>query len=594
MATFTQYELDPCRKALGLEIHKTLSAMAPEGVKLSLGPNDIGRLLEQPPDNKLGDYALPCFRFAKDLKKKPPEVAEGLAAGLKPGGWLDRTQVVGAFMNVFTNKRLLAESVVPEVLAGRAMGRQANNAANAKQKVMIEYSQPNTHKEFHVGHGRNVCLGNALVRLFRRVGYQLTSANYFGDDGVHIATVLWYLQRTKKAAPAAHKGVWLGQMYAESKRLIGDAPEAEKKAMLAEISVIHRQIETRTGDVYKTWQETRQWSLDDFAEIYKQLDVHFDVLFYESELSEAAQAIVEEQLKKGVFALDQGAVGVDLKPYKLGYCILRKSDGNTLYATKDLVLARIKFDKYKIDRSFYVVADEQNHHFKQVFKVLELMGVPQAKDCHHLTYGMVVLPEGKMSSRDGTAVSFLTLRDMMLQELRVLLKKYEGDWSDAEISETARLLCDGALKYGMVSTDPVKEIVFNFEDWLSFEGNSGPYLMYGYTRTQSILRKATEQGVKADPSKASLLTAPSEHELLRFLYDYGDTVVAAAENYKPSLLASHLFHMCKSFNRFYVDVPVLKADSPELRGARLALIDSFARVLGDGLSLLGISPPIRM
>jgi arginyl-tRNA synthetase len=594
MTSTGHYQLDPCRADLGAKIHAALCTLIPEGGRPSLSAEDIGRLLELPPDTKMGDYALPCFRFAKDTRRKPNEVAEALAAALKPAGWLAGSQTVGAFLNIVTNKETMARTVIPEALSGQWFRIPQANARNNACRVMIEYSQPNTHKEFHVGHGRNVCLGNALVRLFRYCGYQVVAANYFGDDGTHIARILRYMKAHNLTPPATGRGEWLGQIYVRAGQEFATASDDEKKKITAEITAVHRDIETKNGDTYQLWQTTRQWSLDDFHDIYKWLDVHFDVLFYESDVTEEAQEIVEQYLKSGVFVLDQGAVGVDLKPYKLGFCILRKSDGNTLYATKDLALARRKFEDHKVDRSIYVVGDEQNHHFRQVFKVLELMGFEQAKQCYHLSYGMVVLPEGKMSSRDGTSVTFNSLKNLMLDHLGGILKKYEQEWSTEELAETAHRLCDGAIKYGMVSTDPAKEIVFNLEDWLSFEGNSGPYLMYSYTRTKSILRKAGEQGFTASSDHPDLLREASEHELMRYIYDINNVVTAACENYKPSSVAAHLFYMCKSFNRFYADVSVLKAESAELRSARLALIQAFALTLETGLSLLGIIAPERM
>lgn len=586
--------LDPARQDLGAKIHRALQTLLPEGGSLGFGEDAIARLLEQPPERLLGDYALPCFRFAKDLKKKPPEIAEALAKALAPDGWLEKTQVVGAFLNLFTNKSVLAANVLPSILSGGAFTRLQSAKGLERPKVMIEYSQPNTHKEFHVGHGRNVCLGNSLVRLFRYAGYETLAANYFGDEGTHIATVLSYIQRHSLTAPSAGRGEWLGRMYVEAKRELETAAPEAKAALIDDISRVHRGIESQKGDVYDLWLTTRQWSLDDFQAIYDWLDVSFDILFYESEVSTAAQRIVDEYLAKGVFVLDQGAVGVDLKAYKLGFSILRKRDGNTLYATKDLALARRKFDDFGIGRSIYVVADEQNHHFKQVFKVLELMGFKQAAQCFHLSYGLVVLPEGKMSSRDGTAVSFLQLRDLMLKHLSGILEKYRGDWGDHEIEETAHKLTDGALKYGMISIDPVNKLVFNLEDWTSFEGNSGPYLMYSYSRTRSILAKARDMGVTPDASQHTLLAHDFEHDLLRYLYDFDQVVLQAAETYKPSVLATHLYYMCKSFNRFWVEVPVLKAEKSELKRTRLALVEAFGATLKQGLSLLGINPPDRM
>lgn len=588
--------LDPCRLDLGRRIHAALTSLLPPGQEPSLSPQGIGLLLEEPPEKSMGDYALPCFRFAKELKLKPQDIATTLAATLngKPDGWLSSAKVASAFLNVVTDKRLLATTVVPQVLSGAAFKAPALADGGHRARVMIEYSQPNTHKEFHVGHGRNVCLGNSLVRLYRYCGYDVVGANYFGDDGTHIATVLSHLMRKELQAPADDRSEWLGKLYVAAKTELSDATPEAKQQIIDAISAVHKQIETKQGDVYQMWLETRQWSLDDFAKIYAWLDVHFDVLFYESEVSDAAQKIVQEYVDKGVFKLDQGAIGVDLKDYKLGFCILRKSDGNSLYATKDLALARKKFEDFRIDRSIYVVADEQNHHFRQVFKVLELMGFAQAKQCYHLSYGMVVLPEGKMSSRDGTAVSFNDLRKLMLGRLNEILAKYAGQWSEAEIATTAHQLCDGAIKYGMVSTDPAKEIVFNLDDWLSFEGQSGPYLMYSYARTRSILRKAAEQGFLPDPEHASVLGEASEHELLRSLFDFNRVVAIACESCKPSVLASHLYDMCKSFNRFYGDVPVLKAEQAEQRSARLALTAAFSLTLKQGLALLGMQPPERM
>ena len=591
----SHYRLDPVRRELGDLIHRALSAAAPDGQALTMPADALSRLLEQPPEPAMGDYALPCFRFAKDLKLKPAEVASTVAAALNLApGLVATAETRDAFLNVFVDKQRLAAESVPKILDQSYFKALAAGNALANERVMIEFSQPNTHKAFHVGHGRNVCLGNALVRLFRYAGYDVLGANYFGDEGTHISTVLWYWQKNALTAPATGRGEWLGDVYVRSKRALNDATPEEKAAFQAEISAVHRQIEAKQGKTYDLWLKTRQWSLDDFADLYKWLDVSFDVLFYESEESEEAQRIVGEFQQKGLFVLDDGAVGIDLKPFKLGFCILRKRDGNTLYATKDLALARKKFDKYGIARSIYVVADEQNHHFKQVFKVLELMGFEQAKRCFHLSYGMVVLPEGKMSSRDGNSVPFSKLRNDVSTELGKILEKYASTWTKDEIADVAHRLCDGAIKYGMISTDPAKEIVYNAEDWVSFDGNSGPYLMYGYARTQSILRKAAEAGVNADVAALTRLSHPVEHELIRHLYDFNQVVANATEQYKPSLLAQHLFYMCKAFNRFYAELSVLKADDTAERGARLALTSAFATTLKIGLGLLGITPPERM
>ena len=592
--------LDPCKQHLSTKIHALLQAM-PGSEALNVTVADIFLMMEKPPQEEMGDFSLPCFRFAKALKSPPPKLAATLADALQAdeSGWVKKTATVNAFLNVYANKNPMATAVVPLAISG-ALFKDPIAPSSSRDRVMIEYSQPNTHKEFHVGHTRNVCLGSALIKLFRYNGYNVTAVNYLGDEGAHIAKCLWMMKRRNEEPDAGvNKGAWLGEVYAEASRVLAEAKDATLTQYEAEISEILRGIESKHGDWFTLWQRTRQWSLDAFKDIYDWLGAEFDRDFFESEVSEASQAIVDEYLSRGVFKLDQGAVGIDLSEYKLGFMLARKRDGNTLYATKDLVLARRKFEEFKIDRSIYVVASEQIHHFKQVFKTLELMGFPQASKCFHLSYGMVVLPEGKMSSRAGNSVSFLQLKKEMLQEIHSILAKYKDQWSDEEIEEAARRLCIGAIKYGMLQSDPAREIVFDLKDWLSFEGNTGPYLMYSYTRTMSILRKAGEAGHRPwsaeEAQKAKFdLTESCEQELLRYVYDFNSVVQESCENYKPSTLCTHLFNMCKSFNRFYSEAPILKAEHDDTRRMRLTLVSAFARTLHAGLGLLGITPPERM
>jgi arginyl-tRNA synthetase len=600
--------LDAGRLGVAGEIAAALAGLAGQsGVSEGLPTAaEIARWMERPPESHLGDYALPCFRFAKPLKGKPDEIARGIAALLDTKtGWISAATPAGPFLNLTVNQPKLLAWLLPAAASGNIFRGMAANDAAASTRVMIEYSQPNTHKEFHVGHVRNVCLGSSLVNLFRFCGYPVIAANYIGDEGTHIAKCLWHIKRTGATAPAAKKGEWLGEMYAEATRVLDQAGPGEKEKFEGEISAVLRGIESKTGPDHALWMETRQWSLDDFDAVYDWFHVKFDRVFFESEVSEESQEIVDEYLKKGAFVESEGAIGADLKPYKLGFMIVRKRDGNTLYATKDLALARRKFDEFKIDRSIYVVASEQNHHFKQVFKTLELMGFEQAKRCFHLSYGMVVLPEGKMSSRAGNTVTFKMLRDQMTAALGEILAKYSGEWSAQEIETTARRLCEGAIKYGMLCSDPVKDVVFDMDNWLSFEGNTGPYLMYSYTRTQSILRKASEAGAAIDAGSHAMPgaardalsahgVADSERELGRWIQDFNHAVSSSCENYRPSTLANHLFYLCKAFNRFYTDVPVLKATDAGLRDARLVMVAAFAATLKQGLALLGITPPDRM
>ncbi len=604
--------LDQGRLGVAQEIAAALaklaatSGVADAGTATLPSALEIAKWMERPPETQLGDYALPCFRFVKSLKRKPDEVARDLGdlIGSK-SSWIAAANASGPFLNISVNQPRLMAWLLPSAASGKIFQSMSQNQITANSRVMIEYSQPNTHKEFHVGHVRNICLGSSLVNLFRHCGYPVIAANYIGDEGTHIAKCLWHIKRAGAMVPAMKKGEWLGEMYVEATRALEAeavvSPEAKAK-IDGEISAILRGIESKNGPDYDLWRETRQWSLDDFNDVYDWFHIKFDRVFFESEVSEESQEIVEEYLKSGAFVESEGAIGADLKEFKLGFMIVRKRDGNTLYATKDLALARRKFDEFKIDRSVYVVASEQNHHFKQVFKTLDLMGFKQAKQCFHLSYGMVVLPDGKMSSRAGNTVTFKMLREEMTSALNEILAKYAGEWSAAEIATTAKRLCEGAVKYGMLCSDPAKDVVFDMENWLSFEGNTGPYLMYSYTRTQSILRKAAEAGVTLDWAHETVLqdayamhgVADSERELARWIQDFNHAVAASCENYRPSTLANHLFYLCKAFNRFYSDVSVLKTADEALRQARLGMVAAFGATLKEGLALLGITPPDRM
>jgi arginyl-tRNA synthetase len=594
------FSYDPAKCSLAETVFDAFLKIS-NGNAFELTVVDFFKGLELPKDKAMGDYALPTFKFAKLVGKNPNEFATLLKTEIEnaKNSWVLKIELKGAFLNIFTNQDNVANVLIPEILKGTWFTKIKDVSENSKTKVMIEYSQPNTHKEFHVGHGRNVCLGDSLCRLYDYNGYTVSRVNYIGDEGTHIAKCLWGVKNyTGEALTDAikNKAEWLGARYVEANNKLKDAEaDADLKAKYqSEISAIHHEIESKSGPQYDLWVKTRQYCLDDFNAIYKWLDVKFDHFFYESEVSEASQEIVEEYLKKGLFYEDQGAIGFDMTDRKLGFFIARKKDGTTLYATKDLALAKVKFNDWNIDRSIYVVGSEQNFHFKQVFYALEKMGFKNADKCYHLSYGMVVRPEGKMSSRAGNSFTFLQLINLVKEEIATYLEKYIGEWDQARLDDTSDKLAVGAIKYGMLFADPNKEIVFDPKEWVSFEGNSGPYLMYSYARTMSIINKAKAENIFADINHLSLLTHESERELMRSIYEFNSTMIYACENYKPSTVANHLFFMCKAYNRFYTEVSVMKAETPELRGARLALLEAFSKTLYQGLNLLGITPPEKM
>jgi arginyl-tRNA synthetase len=594
------FSYDPAKCSLAETVFQAFLKLSNDQ-KFELSEVDFFKGLELPKDRSMGDYALPTFRFSKLLGKNPNQFASELKDEITKlnNSWVLKIELKGAFLNIFTNQDNVAKVLIPEILNGDWFSKISTVSQNSKTKVMIEYSQPNTHKEFHVGHGRNVCLGDSLCRLYLYNGYKVVGVNYIGDEGTHIAKCLWGVKNYSGeplSESIQNKAEWLGMRYVEANNKLKDfeANAELKNQYQKEISEIHHEIESKKGAQYELWVKTRKYCLDDFNTIYKWLDVKFDHFFYESDVSESSQEIVEEYIKKGLFIEDQGAIGFDMADRKLGFFIARKKDGTTLYATKDLALAKVKFNEFDITRSIYVVGSEQNFHFKQVFYALEKMGFKQAEKCYHLSYGMVVRPEGKMSSRAGNSFTFLQLINLVIEEINTYLEKYKTEWDQARLDDTAHKLAVGSIKYGMLQADPNKEIVFDPKEWVSFEGNSGPYLMYSFARTQSIINKAHSENILASTEHLNLLTHESERDLMRYLYDFNSTMIYACENYKPSTVANHLFFMCKAYNRFYVEVSVMKAETSELRGARLALLEAFSKTLKQGLHLLGITPPDKM
>lgn len=581
----------------------------------------VAELLAAPPRPEMGDLAFPCFKLAKVFRKAPPLIAKEVAEKLQAAGLpaqLASVEAAGPYVNIRLDLGRAAASVLPAWARG-----DTPTPPPRDEKVMVEYSQPNTHKAFHVGHMRNVCLGDSLVRLLRAVGHEVVAANYLGDVGAHIAKCLWYyldeLDDAGRQPPDTWRGEWLGQLYAratlqledwEAAAKAGDA-EAEKKleSARARTTEILTKLEHKDPALLEVWAKTRQWSLEEFDEIYAWSGVVFDRIFYESEVDEPGLKIVEEYLQKGVFVESEGAVGIfnEEIPY-MPFFMLRKRDGTGLYATKDLALARLKFEEFGIDRSIYVVDARQSDHFKHVFLTLQKMGFEQAKLCHHVPYEVVELPEGAMSTRKGTVVLFRALRehlDAVLRERLAEIAEKDG-WSDEELDRTVHEVSLGAIKYGMLARDVNQKVVFDMEAWTKFEGDTGPYLQYVAARTASILRKGKSRGATLDeallaPDAAAervaavtgALTEPAERKLVLEIGRLPEVVDQAADKLRPSVLCTYLFDLCKAYNQFQQQCPVLTSEGPQLQ-ARLLLVAATRGALSHGLGLLGIPAPERM
>lgn len=562
------------------------------------GCGDIGSLLSVPPKVDMGDLAFPCFPLAKVRRMAPPKIAEALAETIPAGGAIKQVLAVGPYVNFFADPAAMLMGLRDGLRDGSYFEAFKSETPT---RVMIEFSQPNTHKVFHVGHLRNVVLGDSLVRIFRARGHDVVAANYYGDFGIDVAKCLWWLRTHPEPAPEAHRIAWLGKAYAAATMALDTAQAAgpEQGAVLqAEIRAVLRGMEEGDPQITELYRTTRQWCLDDFAEGYKALNVTFDHDFYESELEEPGRAIVDEYIDKGVFTESQGAIICDLEEEKLGACLVRKSDGASLYMTWDLALARQKFDEFNIQKSIYVVDLGQTFHFKQLFATLRRMGYERAADCRHVAYELVMLRSGKMSSRSGTAVPMWVLWQRVCESIeskmhasRAQRAEREGELPpiDPELwQENLRRVAVACLRYGYLRMGNNRQVVFDVEEWTNPEGDTGAYLLYVMARIAGIQRKVPAGlDAAADLPPASGFGNEAERALLNHLLRLPETVARAEKNCDPSVLASFVFDGAKHFSRFYTECPVLKAE-PALAHARLMLLTCAGQVARVALDLLGI------
>lgn len=530
-----------------------------------------------PPNPEFGDLSLPCFNLAKETKKNPAEVAEEISKALKPGGMVAKISATGPYLNFFLAKNKFILGAVGKIL--KENKKYGDAAQGKKKKVMVEFSNANTHKEYHVGHLRNLCYGDTVTRILSASGRRAIPVSYINDFGIHVAKTLWaYEKFFKKEKIPANKGYFLGQVYSRSTKEAEADPKAKE-----EIAAIMEKIESRRGPEYKLWQKTRKWSIEQFAGIYKQMGVKFEKTFYESEFIDKGKKMVEELLRKKILVKSEGAVIADLEKYGLGVLLFLRSDGTALYPVADLPLAAEKFRKYKLDSSIYVVDVRQSLYFKQLFKVLELLGYK--KEMVHLGYEFVKLPSGMMSSRTGNVVTFENLWSEAMRRAVAETEKRHPGWSSKQISEVAGKIVAGALRFEMIKVGKEQVITFDLDRALRFDGFTAAYLQYTHARICSIVEKSGVKNIKT--ANLDKLNERWEYELSAALAKFSDMVVKAAEAYSPAVLADYLYELAKIFSDFYRDVRVIGAEQETTR-ARLALVLAVRVVLAKGMELLGV------
>lgn len=543
--------------------------------------SEIATVLESPPNLALGNWAFPCFQLAKACRNAPGKIAADLAAKIPASSLFERVEAIGPYLNFFAAKGLLADYTLKEIF--RRRGDYGKSKLGEGQVVVFDYSAPNIAKPFGIGHLRSTIIGNSLYKIHQALGYKCIGINFLGDWGTQFgkliaAYTLWGDEDLLVRDPVGY----LYELYVRFHREAEENPSLEEEG---------RSWFTKLegGDPYAQglWQRFRDISLAEFKRVYARLGVEFDYWHGESFYNKMLPATLATVESLGLLEESQGAWIVDLEAEGMPPCLLRKQDGATLYHTRDLTAAIYRYDTWKFAKALYVVGVDQTLHFRQLFAVLKKMGFQWAEKCQHVPFGMIRFGGGKMSTRQGSLVFLSDVLDEAIGLARDIIAAKNPDLASPEI--VARQVGVGALIFGDLSNDRIKDIDFDWDQVMDFSGETAPYIQYAHARACSILRKDSG-GSAVD---YSLLVGEYEFSLVAALGKLPQVIERAADTAKPSYLARYLIEVAKEFSRFYHQCPVLSAP-PGVKGARLGLIDAVRQVLANGLALLGIEAPEEM
>ena len=559
-------------------------------------PDHTGKdiIIEYPADPTHGDYSCNiALQLSKAVQKPPREVAEIIIENIKKPDFIQTIEIAGpGFINFYVAPDYLVGNLRAILDTTEAYGK---NKAGEGQKIMIEYSQPNTNKPMHVGHMRNNFIGMSVTYLLRANGYEAIPTNYVGDIGIHIAkSMLGYLKWGRNTSPesTAVKGdYFVGNLYKQFEK------ELEKdKGLMEEAQEVVKKWEEEDPETRELWKKMNQWVYDGWTESYKRQGCHFEHYFYESTYNESGKEVAKEALEKGVAEkAENGAIIAKLEKHGLPDKVLVRGDGTSIYATKDLKLAEENFAEFNLDGRVYIVASQQKLYLEQIFKILEIMGYDYAAQCFHLPYGIVSLPGGMMSSRKGNVIYADDLMDEVHNLAYEEVKKRNPDEKEDWLHEIAEMVTIGALKYSILKIDPIQNITYDPKEAVKFEGDTGPYLQYTHARIHSILRRTEDAKTLLNAAVAPAdLTESEEIAILRKLQLFPELIHGAAQEYRLHSIANYLFELAQLTNSFYVRHKVLGAPTPEQRTARLQLMAAVAHVLKNGLGILGIEAPEKM
>ena len=545
-----------------------------------LSEEELCSLIAVPPNTEMGDYALPCFRLAKTMRKPPAAIAEELAAAYPADEIVTGAKAVNGYVNFRIDRALWSEQTLRRVLSER---EEYGSSDEGKGKtVCIEYSSVNIAKPFHIGHLSSTVIGSALYKLHKFLGYPSVAINHLGDYGTQFGKLISAYKRW-----GSREEIEKGGLRALNALYVRFHEEAERDPSLNdEARHFFKKIEEKDEESVALFEWFKQLTLKDVGRIYDLLDVHFDSWAGESFYNDKMQPVIDELREKGLLVESEGAQIVDLSAYDMPPCIILRSDGASLYATRDIAAAVYRKNTYDFYKCLYVVAYQQNLHFRQVFKVLELMGKEWAKDLVHVAYGMVSLEDGSMSTRKGRVVYLKDVIDRCIEKaLAIIAEKNPSLENKEEIAKTVGV---GAVIFGALYNNKIKDITFSYDKVLNFEGETSCYVQYTCARAHSVLEKGGEERI-CQPDAVT----PQEFEVVKKLAEFPDVLTNALEKYEPCFVARYCVDLAQLYNKFYFDCSILNAEG-QTRAFRLALTESVLITLKNGLGLLGIGVPSKM
>jgi arginine--tRNA ligase len=555
-----------------------------------LTEDEIKSMIEIPQDQSMGDYAFPCFRLAKTMRKAPNLIAAELAEKLQGEQLFSEVSPVNAYVNMFVSRAEMMKSTVSEVLEEKENFGRSDIGGN--KKVIVEFSSPNIAKPFHIGHIRSTVIGNSLSKIYDALGYDVFKINHLGDYGTQFGKMICAYRRWGNREDVINSPIkTLLGYYTKFHVEVEEHPELEDEAR-----AIFTKLEQGSKEEVELWQWFREESLKEFQRVYDMLGIEFDSYNGESFYSDKMPRFEKELSDKGLLQESKGAQVVDLEEYKLGTALIKKSDGSSLYITRDIAAAVYRKENYDFYKNIYVVATQQNLHFQQLFKILELMGYDWANQCVHVPFGMVRLEEGTMSTRHGRVVFLEDVLNGAIEKTREIIEEKNPNIENLE--EITSQVGIGAVVFNELSNNRIKDYTFKWDQILNFDGETGPYVQYTHARCASLLRKAGEDIVaKAQDPKnvdfALLAKSDSAYELTKLIYAFPGVVEQAGEKYEPSIITRHIIDIAQCFNKFYHDEHIIVDDEVE-KTSKIALVIATKRVIATGIGLLGMKAPERM